>query len=338
MSQTSQMLSLSFRPKTLDEMVGQKSLVKRLRKQIAKRVPAAFMFIGESGAGKTTLARIVATALQCKHQSEFGNPCSACQKGSKSKFDFIEINAAEYSGVSEVEQIISGAFYNPKPPSLYRVYLFDEAHNLSKPAQTALLKYFEDSPRTTIWMIATTAPQSILRTLRRRCMRYPLLNLTVNGVGVLVSRTIKFSGSNKDPEPLTEALLESGVTSPGFIVQAVEQYLAGEKPEKAAQGGFDSSVNTLQICREVVKGDWSAVRELLFAANPEDARAIRYSVAGYLKKILIDSDTGSMANRCAEGIRDLTTLTSFEDGVQLSGTIAVLYNLCRVFGGNRERE
>ena len=324
----SQILTLSGRPQTFDELVGQQHMIKLIRaRHKSGRFPAAIMFIGESGAGKTTVARIIATSLQCKHQQAFGNPCEVCRRN-RAKFDIVEINAAEHSGVEEVEQTISGAFYTPKPPSKYRVYMFDECQNLSKAGQSALLKYFEDSPKSTIWIICTTDPQKILRTLRRRCFTYTIPNLGMKGVAALVKRTIEQAGQKKDGEDLTEALLEAGVTSPGFVVLAVEKYLDGETVEKAAQVGLDSAVDTLRICRAVVKGDWETVRQQLFAANPEDARAIRGAMGGYLKAILLNADSGSNAKRTADAIAELAKLNSFEDGMQLSSTVAALYKLC----------
>jgi DNA polymerase III subunit gamma/tau len=330
---TERMLSLAARPQTFDDLVGQKHLAKMIRGHMAsKRVPAAWMFIGESGAGKTTVARILATSLQCTHQEEFGNPCEACRKN-QARFDIVEINAAEHSGVEETEQVIQGANYHPKPPSLYRVYIFDEAHNLSKVSQTALLKYFEDSPKSTVWIICTTEPQKILRTLRRRCISYTIPSLGVSGVGTLVKRTLMFAGvKSLNDELLTEALLEAGVTSPGFIVAAVEKYIAGETAEKAAQVGNDSAIDTLKVCRAVVKGDWAEVRQILAYANPEDARAIRGSLGGYLKAIMLNSDGGAVAKNASDALYDLMRMSSVEDGLQLSGTVATLYKLCKTFG------
>ena len=326
-----QILTLSGRPQTFDQLIGQKHMVDLIRTRYKSgRLPPALMFVGESGAGKTTVARIIATSLQCKHQETFGNPCEACRRN-RAKFDIIEINASESSSGTEVEQIIVGANYTPKPPSRKRVYMFDEAQKLKGAAQSVLLKYFEDSPSSTVWIICTTEPGKILRTLRRRCFTYTIPNLGMKGVASLVERTIKQAGQKKDAEPLTEALLEAGITSPGFVVLATEKYLDGETAEKASQVGLDSSLDTLRICRAVVKGDWDTVKQQLFAANPEDSRAVRGAVSGYLKSILLGSDIGSAAKRAADAIVELTKINTYEDGLQLSATIAALYRLCMLF-------
>jgi hypothetical protein len=329
-----QVLSLSLRPQSLDDLIGQKHMVRIIRGHVQSgRMPAAWLFSGASGCGKTTTARILALSLQCTHQEVFGVPCADCIK-QRHNFDIVEINAAEASGVEETEAVITGAFYNPKPPSTHRVYIFDESQNLSKASQSALLKYFEDSPPTTVWIICTTEPQKILKTLRRRCMTYAIPDLGIKGTTNLVQRAIDSVNGKKPVEPLVEALLEANVSSPGFIMMAVEKYLAGEEPEKAAQVGLDSSIDTLRVCRSVVKGDWEDVRQVLFAASPDDARAVRASVGGYLKAILLNSTGGQKAKLAADGIRELSACSVYEEGLQLSGTIAAMYRLCQWFSSN----
>jgi len=329
----SQQLSLAYRPKSLDSMIGQKSVVKRVRAQIESgRIPAAWLFIGESGAGKTTIARNIAYGLQCKHVSPFGSACETC-RNNIAKFDIVEINTAEFSGVEEIEQILAGSNYSPKPPSRKRVYIFDEAHKLSNAAQTLMLKYLEDSPPSTCFVITTTEPGKLLRTIRRRCVSYPLNNLTVEGVELLVKRALKFAKSDRDAEPLVERLMEAGITSPGFVVLAVEKYAAGEKADRAAQVGIDSSLNTLDLCRNIVQGNWSRVQPILMNANPEDARAIRQSLAGYLKGMLVRETNPKRAALIADSITMLVKFMSFEEGMQLAGTVAAVYNICRFFKG-----
>src|SRR6266700_3437705 len=111
-----QVLSLSFRPKRFSELVGQEKLVERIRGHFQQRVPTAWMLIGQKGAGKTTIARILAMALQCRHQDEIGEVCDACYK-KKSSFNIVEINGAKFTSKNELEQILSGSDLNPNPGS-----------------------------------------------------------------------------------------------------------------------------------------------------------------------------------------------------------------------------
>jgi hypothetical protein len=324
------MLPLSFRPRSFKDLIGQEATIKRIHKKASKRLPAAWMFSGASGAGKTTIARILAVSLQCPHQKHFGTPCKHCWKH-RSQFDIIEINSAEASGVAETEAVIAGAFYSPKPPSKYRVYIFDEAQKLSTASQNVLLKYFEDSPKSTVWMICTTESDKIIKTLRRRCSKLDIPQLKDEDVSELVRRAIKFVGAKESPKPLIKALLEEGQRSPGFIVSAVEEYLTGEKPEKAARVGEDSKIDTLGICRGVKNGNWAKIRRILQEAEVDDTKVIRASVGKYLRKILVGEEAGEKADIIAKGILELVKLSTLEDSLQFSGTAATLYKLSQHF-------
>lgn len=328
---TDRNLSIAARPRRFHDLIGQREIIHQIRGQIASgRLPAAWLFAGPSGVGKTTLAKIVALSLQCRHQKKFGNPCSDCMRN-LAAFDIVEINAAEASGIDETEGVISGAFFTPRPPSRYRVYLFDEAQGLSAASQRALLKYFEESPRTTVWMICTTEPEKISLTLRRRCISYNIPGLKQDRVGELVSRLIKNSGQKADAEDLSDRLRRFGVTSPGWITMAVEKYLAGESAEKAAQVGRETATDTLKLCRAAISGDWDVVRGVLAKANPNEARAIRASVAGYFRAVLLRAEEESKARRAAEAVETLAKVSVYEDGLQFSALASALFSICRKF-------
>lgn len=294
------------------------------------RQPSAWLFSGPTGSGKTTLAKIVSLSLQCNHQNKFGNPCSNCLRN-QSAFDIVEINAAEASGIEETEQVISGAFYSPRPPSRRRVYLFDEAQKLSAASQSALLKYFEESPRTTVWIICTTEPEKILLTLRRRCVTYTLPGLAPDEIGELVGHLIKVSEQKADAEPLADKLRQFGVLSPGLITMAVEKYLSGESADRAAQVGLETSTDTLRLCRSIISGDWYTTRKILVKANPNEVRAIRASVAGYFRSVLLRAEDDRKARRAAESVDRLAQVSAYEEGLQFSALTAAIFSICRKF-------
>jgi DNA polymerase-3 subunit gamma/tau len=132
-----------------------------------KRQPRAWMFSGITGTGKTTIARIIAKSLQCTHSNVFGEPCKACR--ASTSFDIAEVNAAELNGVDAIKELAQHSTYFPSPGSQAKVIILDEAQRITKPAQNILLKYFEEPPKTTTWIVCTTEPDQILRTLRGRC-------------------------------------------------------------------------------------------------------------------------------------------------------------------------
>ena len=328
----SQTFSLKYRPTSFGGLVGQSVLVKAIRNQyLSKREPTAWLFHGETGGGKTSLARILALSLQCDHQEEFGNPCKECRKR-KTDFNIFEINASEVSGVEAVGDVVQTSNFAPLPPSKKRVYILDEAQRLSSAAQNLLLKYFEDAPKSTVWIICTTEPGKILRTLRRRCLQYPLTPLKMASIKTLVASIIEKEKLQIEIEGFLDAAFQSRLTSPGLILMALEKYVAGVSPETAVQGG-ETAIDTLRLNRAIVKGDLETVHQELKSATVEDARVIRSSVCQYLTTILLG--TLSPGNNLSWGIEKLAEASRVEESVQLPYTIAMLHILCRKFGGGK---
>src|SRR6266566_3384947 len=133
-------LAVSMRPRRLSELIGQETLVEVIRKKQETRDPAAWMFTGPTGTGKTTVARIIAVSLQCKHQKQFGEPCDE-SLAARSSFSIREINASEVSGVEEIGAVAQASVYLTAPPSKRSVFILDEAQRLSPSSQNLLLKY-----------------------------------------------------------------------------------------------------------------------------------------------------------------------------------------------------
>src|ERR1700751_3635825 len=197
-----------MRPRVFEDMVGTERIVKSIRRRMATgRAPKAWMLYGITGSGKTSLARIIAVSLQCKHQKEFGHPCKRCYH-SRKYFDIVEINAGKETGKDPIEDATEGVYYAPKPGSRRRVYIIDEAHGLSVNAQRMLLKLTEDCPRTTNWIFCTTRADNILDTLQGRCAIYKIPGLELEGVKILVKKVLDKLHSDRSVSELAEQLME----------------------------------------------------------------------------------------------------------------------------------
>jgi DNA polymerase III subunit gamma/tau len=322
-------LSLSLRPRSFRGLLGQRKITDAIVKQYASgREPSAWMFTGSAGTGKTTLARILAVSVNCTHQETFGYPCDSCWR-SRNDLSILEINASELSGIDDIGLAVDGAAYAPMPPSRRRVFILDEAQRLSKASQNLLLKYFEDCPSTTVWVICTTEPHKILLTLRSRCLSYALVPLRIRTMRALVELVLRKTNSELPVEPLVDALFDEGVTSPRLILMALEKYLSGVAVEQVVLG-VSGEVQSRVLCRGVVAGEWSVVKEELQKMEAGDARLTRSAVAGYLRKVMLGSDNGVMA-KASESIDLLSRTVFVDESLQLATVQSALFQITEKF-------
>lgn len=324
-------LSLRMRPHALDGLIGQKKVVSAIRSQIKSgRIPHAWMFTGITGAGKTTIARIIAVSLQCPHQKRFGVPCKNCW-GHRKDFAIYEVNASELNGVEDIGKIAANSRFAPMPPSKMRVYILDEAQMLSKNAQNLLLKFFEDASSTTVWIICTTEKQKIIRTLQSRCMAYALSSLSFSGREVLLGRAAKFAGMGRPLEDLVDAVNEYNLSSPRMLLNALEKYASGLDARAAVSDVTEANVDTYAMNLALTGGNWGDLCTVLTAATPDDARYIRASAAGWLRGILKKESNAARRNFVAEQLLAVMGACPIDDSGMLYWLWAVLHQVCARF-------
>ena len=157
---TYQVLARKWRPKNFDEVVGQDFVVKALKGALdLEKLPHAFIFSGTRGTGKTTLARILAKAINCTDSKKNSEPCGKCDSclsiDNGSSIDFQEVDAASRRGVEDTKELLDSIPYLPTS-SRYKIYLLDEIHMLSKESFNSLLKTLEEPPEHVIFIFATT--------------------------------------------------------------------------------------------------------------------------------------------------------------------------------------
>ena len=176
-----QALYRKFRPPTFDDVRGQEHIVTTLRNQVVSgRVAHAYLFCGTRGTGKTSVAKILARAVNCE-QPQNGNPCGECEvcraTAAGVNLNVVEIDAASNNGVDNIREIVDEVSYSPTMGH-YKVYIIDEVHMLSTGAFNALLKTLEEPPEYVIFILATTEVQKIPITILSRCQRYDFHRLT----------------------------------------------------------------------------------------------------------------------------------------------------------------
>src|ERR1700681_2515580 len=174
-----QVLARKYRPQKFSDVIGQEHVTRTLQNAIAQeRIAHGYIFSGHRGIGKTTVARILAMSLNCRSSSDnkpVAEPCGVCDScieiRAGNAVDVIEIDAATNRGIDEIRELREGARYRPARDR-FKIYILDEAHQITDAAFNALLKTLEEPPCHVIFMMATTQPEDIPHTIRSRCQHF----------------------------------------------------------------------------------------------------------------------------------------------------------------------
>ncbi len=172
-----QVLARKYRPQKFSEVIGQDHVTRTLKNAIEQgRIAHGYIFSGHRGIGKTTIARILAMALNCQSQDHpVSEPCGVCDSCREiragNSVDVIEIDAATNRGIDEIRELREAARYRPARDR-FKIYILDEAHQITDAAFNALLKTLEEPPGHIVFMMATTQPEDIPQTIRSRCQHF----------------------------------------------------------------------------------------------------------------------------------------------------------------------
>lgn len=223
-----QVLARKWRPQSFEEVVGQDPICRTLQNALASgRVAHAFLFSGPRGVGKTSVARILAKALNCLQGGPTPHPCNACQVcrdiTAGAFLDVLEIDGASNRGIDEVRDLREKIKYLPAQGH-FKVYIIDEVHMLTKEAFNALLKTLEEPPAHAVFILATTEPHKVPVTILSRCQRYDFRRI---------------------PTPLIQAQLEKLVSQEGWRIEEEGLALVARAAEgslRDAQGFLDQVV------------------------------------------------------------------------------------------------
>src|SRR5512145_2036146 len=201
-----QALYRKYRPKEWAEVMGQDHIVTTLKNAIAAdRVGHAYLFAGSRGTGKTTLARLLAKAVNCTNPDPTKRPCNECEHckavNDNRFMDLIEIDAASNTSVDDVRDLRDKINFSPSQGK-YKIYIIDEVHMLSTAAFNALLKTLEEPPPHAIFVLATTEIHKIPATVLSRCQRHEFRRVPVNEIVAQLSKLAAGEDMQVDPEVL----------------------------------------------------------------------------------------------------------------------------------------
>ena len=205
----SNILALKYRPQVFKDLIGQEIIAETISNSIKlNKTPNAYLLTGIRGVGKTTTARLIAKALNCKNNDiEKGscqekNFCSNCEEiGNSNHIDVLEMDAASKTGIDDVRELIESAKYNPTNAK-FKIYIIDECQMLSKQAWNGLLKTLEEPPENLRFIFATTEPRKIPITILSRCQRFDLKRVSLSKILEHLKKILKIEGGKISEEGL----------------------------------------------------------------------------------------------------------------------------------------
>jgi DNA polymerase-3 subunit gamma/tau len=309
-----------WRPQTLSEVVGQEPVTQTLRHAVeSRKIAHAYLFCGPRGTGKTSMARILAKAVNCPNQAG-GEPCNACDMCRSvtegRALDVIEIDAASNRGIDEIRSLREKANYAPSL-ARYKVYIIDEVHMLTEAACNALLKTLEEPPPHVIFVLATTEAHKVLATIVSRCQRFNFHRLRQTEIVHKLKLICKKEGIHIESGSL-ELIARAATGSLRDAENILQQMIAYygnriELDQIQAELGISRDSRVRELARCVVSGDVAAGLKVINSLNSDgvDLRQFNLGLVEYLRGLLLAKC------RCEEAV-DVTS----EDLAEMSSLAA----------------
>ncbi|MDI6839734.1 MAG: DNA polymerase III subunit gamma/tau [bacterium] len=265
-----QVFVLKYRPQTFDEVIGQPHITQTIINGIrANRIASAYLFAGPRGVGKTTMARILAKALNCA-QGPTPTPCNLCKSCQSIRdgrsLDVFEIDGASNRGIDEIRELRERVRYVPTH-SRYKIYIIDEVHMLTEPAFNALLKTLEEPPKHVVFVFATTAPYKIPFTILSRCQRFNFRKIGVNEIITQINKVATLEGVEieESASHLIAQKVDGSLRDALGMFDQLIPYAQGKIKEKDVQDvlGLPETTIFFKLVDSIVQRDLSSILTLV---------------------------------------------------------------------------
>lgn len=290
-------LHTKYRPSKFEDVIGQDAAVKAFRSAL-KKSSRAFLFVGPSGTGKTTLARIGASGVGCRDK------------------DIKEIDAATHTGIDAMREITEMLNYRPLGGGK-RTVIIDECHMLSKPAWNSLLKGLEEPPEWMHWFLCTTEVGKVPETVRTRCARFELKHLGRDDLFDLL-KGIAATENFKTSESVLDLCVKEAYGSPRQAI--VNLGMCGHLTEKADAAELlrsaEATPEAIELARALLDGQpWNIMSNLLSEMQEMNPESVRHVVRAYLTKVILSAKTPKRAGRAMEILDRFSTPFPHGDGI-----------------------
>jgi DNA polymerase-3 subunit gamma/tau len=309
-----------WRPQTLSEVVGQEPVTQTLRHAVESgKIAHAYLFCGPRGTGKTSMARILAKAVNCTDKTD-GEPCNSCDMCRSvtegRALDVIEIDAASNRGIDEIRSLREKANYAPSL-ARYKVYIIDEVHMLTEAACNALLKTLEEPPPHVIFVLATTEAHKVLATIVSRCQRFNFHRLRQTEIMDKLKLICKKEKIHIEPaslELIARAATGSLRDAENILQQMIAYYgnrIELDQIQTELGGSWDSRVRELARC--VVSRDMAAGLKIANSLNSDgvDLRQFNLGLVEYLRGLLLaKSGCGEALDLTSEDLAEMNHLAT----------------------------
>ncbi len=312
-----QVLARKYRPQTFAELIGQEHVRLTLEHALEqKRIAYGYIFAGQRGTGKTTVARILARCLNCV-QGPTITPCGACSSCTEiaagNSVDVIEIDAASNRGINEMRELRESIRYRPARDR-YKVFIIDEAHQITSEAFNALLKTLEEPPEWVVFILCTTEAHKIPTTIASRCQQFAFRSLDFADVVARLDWVCRQEGIEADQETLA-VLAQAGEGSVRDSLSALDQAIAccGRRLDagevRRLLGAFSLQLLE-QVTEALERADTRRMLELVEALE-RDGRNLQHfarELARYFRNLLVVRIAGADSRLVAASVRELERL------------------------------